>query len=164
MDAVAKIGLGAAVALGAYVLLRPKRSAAPSDLLAHSDLIGLDPTTRKKAEALLGKAAASGLRLVVTDGFRSLSEQAKLYAQGRTEPGPIVTHAKPGTSWHNYGRAFDVAPFKDGKPYWPNSITFWNQVGLLGESLGLKWGGRWPQPDRPHFEYHPGLTIGDMQS
>ena len=42
-------------------------------------------------------------------------EQAKVYAQGRTAPGKIVTHAKPGHSNHNFGVAFDVGIFVGGQ-------------------------------------------------
>jgi peptidoglycan L-alanyl-D-glutamate endopeptidase CwlK len=40
-----------------------------------------------------------------------------LYAIGRTKPGKKVTKAKGGTSYHNYGLAFDIYPFINGKTY-----------------------------------------------
>lgn len=59
------------------------------------------------------------LRGTITSGFRSLEEQAKLYAIGRTPAeiagrvskqgkGGSVTDAPPGTSAHNYGLAVDI--------------------------------------------------------
>ena len=36
--------------------------------------------------------------ITITDGARTLSEQRKLYAQGRTSPGNIVTWTKPENS------------------------------------------------------------------
>jgi D-alanyl-D-alanine carboxypeptidase len=45
----------------------------------------------------------------IVQSLRTFDEQAKLYAQGRTTTGPIVTNAKPGQSLHNYG----VACFSD---------------------------------------------------
>ena len=85
-----------------------------------------------------------------------MDEQAKLYAQGRALPGPVVTKAKPGQSPHNYGMAFDIC-FTPGNPYPPEIDERWANIGQLGESLGLSWGGpngkgdkfTW---DRPHFE------------
>ncbi len=116
----------------------------------------------KRAVELLTVAQADGIELAITSGHRSNEEQARLYAQGRTAPGPIVTGAKPGTSWHNHRLAFDVAPLNAaGKPHWPNDLGLWERIGRHGESVGLSWGGRWTKPDRPHFEYHPGLTIQD---
>jgi hypothetical protein len=41
----------------------------------------------------------------ITDTLRTFQEQEMLYANGRTKPGKIVTKAKPGQSYHNYGLA-----------------------------------------------------------
>lgn len=56
-------------------------------------------------------------------------------------------------SKHKDGNAFDIVPIKDGTAWWDAPDTIWEQIGKIGESLGLIWGGRWPKPDRPHFEY-----------
>lgn len=90
--------------------------------------------------------------LTLTSGRRTFEEQAALYAQGRTAPGAIVTYAKPGTSYHETGLAFDVARETLQGPAWPADGAWWSVVGELGESLGLTWGGRFPHPDAPHFE------------
>jgi len=52
----------------------------------------------------------------VNFGYRSLDEQAALYAQGRdssgqvVDPAAVVTDAPPGSSPHNYGLAVDLQP------------------------------------------------------
>lgn len=135
---------------------------ALGDPLARSAkwLGSLHDSIRVLAEALLARAEAEGLRLVLVSGYRSPEEQDLIYAQGRTRPGPIVTDVRGGRSWHNYGLAFDVAILSSaGKPTWPNDPPTWARIGAIGEGLGLRWGGRFPSPDRPHFEYHPGLDI-----
>jgi peptidoglycan L-alanyl-D-glutamate endopeptidase CwlK len=43
----------------------------------------------------------------LTSGYRSKKEQNELYAQGRSKPGQVVTNAKAGQSYHNYGLAVD---------------------------------------------------------
>ena len=48
------------------------------------------------------------VRLRITQALRTWDEQEELYAQGRTKKGKIVTNAKAGYSWHNYGLAIDV--------------------------------------------------------
>jgi peptidoglycan LD-endopeptidase CwlK len=74
---------------------------------------------------------------------RSAAYQAKLYAQGRTTPGPIVTHAKPGTSYHERGKAGHIeVAFKD-------RFT----MGEIAENAGLVWGGRWTTKFPPHGDY-----------
>ena len=54
---------------------------------------------------------------------------------------------------HMTGNAFDFVPIKDGKAWWNAPDPVWEQLGKIGESLGLTWGGRWPSPDKPHLEY-----------
>jgi len=93
--------------------------------------------------------------IIITNTLRTLEEQAALYAQGRSRPGKIVTWAKPGSSAHNYGLAFDIVPVRLGKPVWGTKgadLTLWQRCGFIGESLGLEWGGRWTKPDMPHFQ------------
>lgn len=53
----------------------------------------------------------------IVQGFRSFPEQQALYNQGRTTPGPRVTAAKAGQSYHNYGLAVDFCLLIDGKRY-----------------------------------------------
>ncbi len=129
----------------------------------------LAPDVQAKAEALLAGAAARSIPLIVVQTLRTDEEQAALYAKGRTRPGPIVTKAKAGQSWHNElgperkARAFDVA-FRtpDGGVTWKGP---WATVGALGESLGLEWGGRWPGfPDKPHFQDKGGMTLAQARA
>lgn len=82
-----------------------------------------------------------------------MATQAAVYAQGRTTPGPIVSDAPPGSSYHNYQLAFDAVPtaYKH-LPKWNPTGPLWNKIGSIGKSLGLEWGGDWPKPDQPHFQ------------
>jgi peptidoglycan L-alanyl-D-glutamate endopeptidase CwlK len=116
----------------------------------------LEPVTRAMCEKFLAAAAAAGHNIRVTHTLRTMDEQAKLYAQGRTLPGPEVTKAKPGQSPHNFGMAFDIC-FAGKVPYPPETDPRWLALGQLGESLGLSWGGPNGKGDkftfdRPHFE------------
>lgn len=120
----------------------------------------LEPVIQPKARALLEAARAQGIELTVTQGLRTMEEQAALYAQGRTAPGQVVTNAKPGSSWHNFGLAFDVAVVVGGKPTWPNDQALWNKIGELGKAQGLIWGGDFQSfKDMPHFQYTGGLSL-----
>lgn len=116
----------------------------------------LEPATRAMCEEFLAQCRAAGISLRVTHTLRTMDEQAKLYAQGRTLPGPIVTKARPGSSAHNFGLAFDVC-FDERRPYPPESDPRWLQIGQIGEALGLDWGGPNGKGDRftfdrPHFQ------------
>src|ERR1700675_1569521 len=95
-----------------------------------------------------------GIVIRVTQSLRPWSEQEALYAQGRTAPGPIVTNAQAGSSWHNFGLAVDVAPFVESVPDWNMGHPVWGRIVSVGDSLGLVSGSEWRTfPDWPHFQY-----------
>lgn len=121
-------------------------------------LTDLEPSARAVFERVKVLAAREGYRIRYVSGRRTCAEQNALYAQGRTAPGAIVTDAKGCKSWHVQGRAVDFEVLNKGA-----TAGDYARVGAIAESLGAKWGGRFVvggvTPDRPHLEYHPGLTI-----
>jgi peptidoglycan LD-endopeptidase CwlK len=118
----------------------------------------LFPEVKPYARALFFKAKANGIAINIISGTRTFAEQDALYAIGRTKPGEIVTKARGGYSNHNFGIAFDVGVF-EGKDYIRESPKY-AAVGVLGQELGLEWGGSWKSfPDRPHFQLRPDWAI-----
>ena len=122
------------------------------------------PPVAQRCRQLLALAEKEGIELIITSTFRDLECQAVLYAQGRTAPGKIVTRAKPGDSWHNWQRAFDVVVMNAGKPVWNMRNVAdrarWFHVGYLGKQIGLEWGGDFPNfPDYVHFQDRLGRTL-----
>jgi peptidoglycan L-alanyl-D-glutamate endopeptidase CwlK len=127
----------------------------------------LHPRVAALARQLIGQCAAENIDLLVTCTWRDHAAQDVLYAQGRTRPGKIVTHAQGGQSLHNWRVAFDVVPLRGGEPVWGTQgadAGLWRRVGEIGEAIGLEWGGRWKFLDMPHFQYTAGLTLADFQS
>jgi peptidoglycan L-alanyl-D-glutamate endopeptidase CwlK len=116
------------------------------------------------AAKLIESALAQGINAKIIGGSRTYAEQDALYAQGRTTPGKIVTQAKGGQSWHNFGLAFDVGIFsRDSKVYYGESAAY-RELGKLGQALGLQWGGDWKFVDEPHFQYNPkGYTLAQLR-
>ena len=53
----------------------------------------------------------NGVTVKIICGTRTIKEQNELYAIGRTKAGKKVTNAKGGSSFHNYGIAFDIGIF-----------------------------------------------------
>ena len=124
-------------------------------------------------EALAQELGPYGVSGLVISTRRTFEEQAALWAQGRgvagasmtvegihviVPRGPIVTKALPGRSWHNYGLAFDVLTLVHGRPdvrYDRGAADDWyDEMGAIGERLGLEWGGRWERMvDAPHFQW-----------
>ena len=111
-----------------------------SNLFSGSDPIA--PLMREFQQA----CREEGLPVKITSTRRSDEEQRGLYAQGRTEPGPIVTWTL--NSKHVSGEAFDCTLV--GAPEYEDDPDAWDLLGELGEGVGLVWGGSFG--DFGHFE------------
>lgn len=118
------------------------------------DISVCHPRLQAKAIQLVDACEKQGLKIKVTDCFRTKEEQDALYAQGRTKPGNIVTNA-PGSSYsshHMWGTAFDICR-NDGAGAYNESGNFFARIGAIGVSIGLEWGGNWTSiVDKPHFQ------------
>lgn len=132
----------------------------------------LHPLVAEKRDQLVADAAELGISILITDGFRSAEEQDRLYAQGRSAPGNIVTTVRSGESYHNFGLAIDFAlKLEDGSVVWDlerddngNGTSDWFEVANLGKALGFTWGGDWRNfKDYPHLEMTFGLSIPELQ-
>ena len=112
----------------------------------------LHPKLQKICADLVKTCENNQINVKITDTLRSKEEQNKLYAQGRTAPGSIVTNVQYPNSAHNWGVAFDICRNEKGREY-DDSDGFFAKVGKIGQSLGLTWGGSWKSfQDKPHFE------------
>ena len=104
---------------------------------------------------------------VVIEGIRTQARQDELWAQGRTNPGPIVTWTKNASSHgvhaDGFGYAVDIAPY----PIDWNDLKKFDAISkamfAAAEELGvqLRWGADWDmdgkprergESDSPHFE------------
>ena len=117
------------------------------------DVTLLHPVLQEKVAALRELCKNGGFVLGIADTLRTAAEQDRLYAQGRTAPGTIVTGARGSNfgSMHQWGLAFDFFQNISGKAY-DDSQGFFFKVGQLGKSAGLFWGGDFTKADHPHFE------------
>lgn len=122
---------------------------------------GLDPEFREKLRVFEQKLADAGIRVKLVCGYRSIEEQNRLYASGRTKPGRIVTNARGGYSWHNFGLAADYAFVRDSRISWDGP---WNTFGRIARECGLEWGGDWKRlADRPHVQWTKGKSLKEMR-
>lgn len=96
----------------------------PANLVSRINLDLLYPPFLEKLLEVLAACKERDAQYVATFGFRTQAEQAKMYFQGRTLPGKIVTNARPGLSCHNYGIAVDVV--RDASPA-PGLQPDWNK-------------------------------------
>ena len=132
------------------------------DARTESNINTLLPAAQEKAREFITACLAAGIPLKIICGTRSYDEQDDLYAHGRTKPGPIVTKARGGYSWHNFGIAWDIGIF-DGIRYIGESPLY-AKAGEIGKELGLEWGGDWTGiEDQPHFQLKTGLTLAECR-
>lgn len=131
----------------------------------------LHPKVAEKADILKEKAEEKGIPIQITEGYRTDERQDALYAQGRTAPGNIVTNARGGESYHNYGLAVDYAVESDGQVIWDvsydgndNGKSDWKEVADIAKDLGFTWGGDWEDfKDYPHLQMDFDTSIKDLQ-
>lgn len=130
----------------------------------------LHPKVRDEAKKAIDAAEAGfppNMAIRVVQGLRTIAEQNALYAKGRTTPGPKVTNAKGGASYHNYGLAADFAIVYDKngdgifeelswdtvKDFDKDGKADWSEVVAQFEALKWAWGGKFRTfKDYPHCE------------
>ena len=104
---------------------------------------------RPLAVELLARLTEAGICVMVVDTLRTPAEHQQNLANG--------------TSWtarskHLTGDAIDLCPYAiydvngPDKLNWDAGHPIWKRIGEIGESLGLRWGGRWQKRDMGHFE------------
>lgn len=147
-------------------LFNPNPPDDYSKIPSSTSLNALNLYVASLARRFLALCQTSGLDVTITSTFRSWDDQDALYTQGRTRPGYIVTDAMGGDSYHNWALAFDAAPVVNGKIAWEDTEKF-EQMGGLGQQVGLEWGGNWttfyvPLLDMPHFQYTYGLNTEEL--
>lgn len=124
-----------------------------------ADVHSLHPFFRDKIIQLIKNCKAKGIELAVVESYRTHAKQSEYYGMGRK-----YTRSAGGKSKHQYGLAVDLVPMIDSVAQWDN-VALWRKVGVEGEKLGLRWGGRWKSPyDPAHFEWSGGLTTTQLSA
>jgi hypothetical protein len=118
-----------------------------------TDLSALHPYFRDQIKTLIAVCHEKGIELAVVESYRTHAKQNEYKGMGKK-----YTNSGAGRSKHQYGLAVDVVPMVNAVAVWDNK-ELWKKVGVEGEKLGLRWGGRWRSPYDPgHFEWTGGLT------
>lgn len=122
------------------------------DMPMIADPLALHPYFRDKVLLLIAKCKAKGIELSFVETYRTHAKQAEYKGMGKK-----FTSSGAGRSKHQYGLAVDVVPIVNDSAVWHDKIL-WRKIGVIGEQLGLRWGGRWKHPYDPgHFEWSGGL-------
>jgi len=140
------------------------------DKVTETRIALLHPQISNEVKSLIeqaNKVISPNLTIRIVQGLRTIEEQNDLYAQGRTKPGKVVTNAKGGSSYHNYGLAIDFAFLVNGKEIsWDTSkdwdgdkVADWLEVVKIFVKAGYTWGGDFKSiKDMPHLEKKFGFT------
>lgn len=121
----------------------------------------LFPLFYEEVKKGINAAREAGFPIAIFESYRTEERQNQLYAQGRTTPGKIVTNAKGGRSWHNYGLAIDVALYDDKRWSWDFKPS---EIAKYFESDNLIWGGTFKNFDGPHYEWKLKPTLEQAQA
>lgn len=137
---------------------------------------GMKAIVKEKVLDIIEKAYAEGIYVLITSGYRSVAEQNKLFAKGRTtaqlralgvngvegEPNEDkVTNAIGSQSNHTKGIAVDYCLTNKAatEDYWVVNSD-WKRVAAIAKSMGFAWGGDWKGfMDNPHLEYTGKITV-----
>ena len=126
----------------------------------------LHPEIRNATSSMLTNLKKDNVNVEISLATRTYEEQDRLYSKGRNEKGEIideskvVTYAKGGQSYHNFGLAFDVEVYNEnGTKNWNKQSEAWQKVINEGKKQGFVAGAEWNDfPDLPHFENSFGNT------
>jgi hypothetical protein len=101
----------------------------------------LAPAFQKRVRSWCMEMVNSKIPPLIYCGRRTMEEQTALYSLGRSAPGRIITKARAGESYHNYGLAFDWVPLKIWTKNPDLYVADWNDETAfrLGEHVGLSF-------------------------
>lgn len=106
-----------------------------------NNIMLLHPKVRKAVVATYVQLQAEDIPFKIFEAYRFPQRQEDLYAQGRTQPGPIVTYAKPWFSYHQYGLAVDFVLYINGAWSWDDKTAtrkqWWAKLHQVGAAEGL---------------------------
>jgi hypothetical protein len=120
----------------------------------------LNPMMRGKAVELLARLTEANIPVIIVCTLRSYEEHQKDLANGTSKitlsmhlPGKMRGRSFDGSD------AIDICPYSiynlhgSNKLQWDSTDPVWDKIGIIGEALKLRWGGRWKSPHDPgHFE------------
>lgn len=114
-------------------------------------LRSLAPELQRRVEWVIAVAAYFGADVAIVSGLRTQAEQDRLYAQGRTVPGPIVTWTR--NSAHTSGTAVDFAFRVNRAVDWNVPAWWWDALATICGWAGLRRTAL-SHGDLGHYEYN----------
>jgi peptidoglycan LD-endopeptidase CwlK len=128
-------------------------------------IMTLIPDAQIKAREFMNAVKGRPLTYKIISGTRTYSEQDALFAKR-----PRVTKARGGQSNHNFGIAWDVGIFDNGKYYEGDTKKEDRAYVELGAFVkanvsGIEWGGDWKSfVDKPHYQLATGKSVAQVRA
>lgn len=121
---------------------------------SEENITTLIPQAQVAARQMVAKAVASGRDVRIISATRSYQEQNTLYRKGRYgSKEPKVTNARGGYSNHNFGLAWDIGIFENGKYITKESVYKQLAKEIMPQLGNIEWGGDWKTfKDFPHYQ------------
>ena len=117
----------------------------------------LDPEFYPVACQLIARACEVKIPVLIVDTLRTFAEHQENLRRRVSSTANSKHLPQPP---HGKSLAIDVCPYEEYQLHGPDKLQWndadpaWQVLGAIGESLGLRWGGRWARPhDLGHFEY-----------
>jgi peptidoglycan L-alanyl-D-glutamate endopeptidase CwlK len=127
------------------------------------------PAAQRAARSFLTRAKnLVGFEVRIISGSRTYSEQDQLFRKGRFgNPPPKVTNARGGQSNHNFGIAWDVGIFQNGRYLTGDTKSearIYKQLASIALANDLEWGGNFTTIiDMPHYQLKLDLTLEQVR-
>jgi peptidoglycan L-alanyl-D-glutamate endopeptidase CwlK len=127
----------------------------------------LYPGFAVRISRMLGFCQDKEWNVEITAGLRSFHQQDDLWQKNRNDQGEpigsVLTNAKGGQSWHNYGLAVDIV-FKDQNLNALFDDLRYAELGVVADYFHIHWLGENPKikGDIYHFDVNFGYTINEL--
>jgi len=127
----------------------------------NNSIIGkLHTSFQPRVKCFIFKCYEDGIKIKMTSAYRDIEKQTKMLDDWLAKPESDrgIRPAPGGSSYHNYGLAFDFNAFRtyDGASFTSSTTKVsWEASGIpeIGKNLGLRWGGDFKTNYDPiHFD------------
>jgi peptidoglycan LD-endopeptidase CwlK len=133
------------------------------DPRSERNIRSLHPKAQEAARQHLHALRSAGLDARIISGTRTYAEQDALFQIGRAT-GDVrkhVTNAEAGHSNHNFGIAWDIGIFDNGK-YLTDEAPY--RKAATVRPSGVEWGGDWKSfSDPPHYQLAVGKKLAEVR-
>lgn len=127
---------------------------AAAAAISRDKINSLQPGFAERVRGWYTRMCEADITPYIYEGFRSRERQDELYRLGRSMPGRVVTNAKGGQSFHNFGLAIDWVPLVHAPKALGMYEADWDgdEAYATGQTIAEQFKLRWLSWESPHLE------------